>query len=106
MAGRAVAVAAIPVSASRCRLFGHLRCSHVEGTVPRTRPGSTCPARSHVLVDGHDLGVELHRCAALLVRAEAGALDAAEGDMDVRAGCLAVDADDPGLDLLGEPASR
>ena len=59
--------------------------------------------RVNIVVDGHDLGVELHRRAALLVRAVAGALDPAERDVDVCAGGLRVDVQDPGLELVDEP---
>ena len=57
-------------------------------SAPVTRNRS---ATSDVLVDRDDLGVELDRSAALLVRAEARALDPAERDVDVGAGRLRVD---------------
>src|SRR6476659_10880047 len=66
----------------------------------------SAPVTSHrssdIVVDGDDLRVELHRRAALLVRAEAGALDPTEGDVDVRAGRLRVDVQDARLELVDE----
>src|SRR5438876_173879 len=61
-----------------------------------------CGARSGVDVDGHDVRVELQRGAALLVRAEAAALDPAEGHVHLRAGGLRVHVDQPRLRLVLE----
>src|SRR5437763_8395767 len=58
---------------SRTPARGQVPHSVVRGTVPWTCPQPTRRSRSHVLVDGHDLGVELARGPALLVRTEAGA---------------------------------
>ena len=69
---------------------------------PARDRGARAPRVLGVLVDGHDLGVELARRAALLVRAEARALDAAEGHVDVGAGGLGVDVEDARLGLLDE----
>ena len=82
--------------------------SRATSSCPATgRPAGGAPAApparaSGVLVDGHDLGVELARGAALLVRAEARALDAAERDVDVGARGLRVDVEDARLELVDE----
>src|SRR5438093_4832524 len=62
----------------------------------------TASAKRRVLVDGDLLRVELHRRPPLLVRAPAGALDAAERHVHVGAGGLRVHVQDPGLQLLRE----
>src|SRR5262249_46534079 len=59
-------------------------------------------AKRRVLIDRHLLGVELERGPALLVRSPAGALDAAERDVDVCAHGLRVHAQDAGLELVRE----
>src|SRR5512132_705616 len=69
-------------------------------------PGIAATALRSVLIDGHDLGVELARRAALLVRAEPRALGPAERDVDVGAGRLRVDVHDAGLDLAHEALAR
>src|SRR6266542_6449805 len=71
----------------------------MQPSAPVTRKDS-----SDILVDGDDLRVKLEPGPALLVRAEARALDPAEGHVHVRAGRLPVDPDDPGLDLFREGA--
>ena len=73
--------------------------------VTRTRSPST-PRERGVLVHGDGLRVELDRCPALLVRPPAGALDAAERHVHVRAGRLRVDVQDPRLQLLCEAVGR
>src|SRR5882724_3326788 len=69
--------------------------------VTRTRSG-----KRRVLVDRYGLRVELDRRAPLLVRAPAGALDAAEGHVHVRAGGLRVDVDDPRANLARKALHR
>src|SRR3954447_17657118 len=62
--------------------------------------------RSGILVDGHLVGVELQCRASLLVRAEAGPLDAAERNVHVGTGGLRVDVEDARLELVHEPLRR
>src|SRR3954453_19752157 len=53
-------------------------------------------------IDGDDIGVEVDRGLPLLVRAEAAALDATEGDVHLRACRLRVDVENPRLRLALE----
>src|SRR6266511_3258455 len=59
-----------------------------------TAPWTSVATASGIVVDGDDVGVELHRGASLLVRSEAGALRAAERHMHLRTGRLRVDVQD------------
>ena len=66
----------------------------------RRLPLRACAGVVHV--DGLDLGEELDGGRALLARADARGLDAAEGQLGLAAGRAAVDVDDPGLDAVHE----
>src|SRR5712692_11309256 len=68
----------------------------------QTLSGSRHKRRLRILVDGDDLRVELERAPPLLVRAEAGALDPAEGHVHLGACGLRVDVQDSSLELVHE----